>query len=95
MSINKPNQYDIETAYRSGMGNFQGDAEVAEDLGIPVDSETLASHMESASEARQALMVAANLGRVSLTERAMSVEGAEDYLRVLQEEGPEEPRDIR
>lgn len=94
MSIEKPNQYDIETAYRSGMGNFQGDAEVAEDLGIPVHPDTLAGHMESASQARQAQM-AAGVGHIALTERAMTADGAEDYLRVLQEEGPEDPRDIR
>jgi hypothetical protein len=45
--MKNPSQSDFERAGLYGMGNFQGDQEVAEDIGIAIDPEALASHIES------------------------------------------------
>lgn len=53
--MQKPTEFDLHRAALTGMGNFNGDPEVAEDLGIAVTSESFHSHLNSAREAPEVL----------------------------------------
>ena len=49
MSIDAPNPQDLHEAGLRGMGNVRGDAEVLEDLGIPMGPYTYGKHLESSA----------------------------------------------
>jgi pyrimidine operon attenuation protein/uracil phosphoribosyltransferase len=93
MSIHKETyESDLETAYRTGMGNFRGDSKVAEDLGIAVDPDTLESHLESARQVRAALQAAQQVGRVAnISALAMTAPDAIEHAEL----GPVDPDTIR
>lgn len=73
MSIQNPAQYDLEAAYYAGLRGFQGDPEVAEDLGIATSPESFMSHLESAKTVKGALGEAATQNTVEVLQQGINL----------------------
>lgn len=50
MSLENPNEHDVQAAALRGMGGFHGDPEVGADLGIPMNPEDVARHYAAGQE---------------------------------------------
>lgn len=86
-SSEKQATYEQVIAGLQGMGNFRGDADVAEDLGIPVSPDTLASHVASGGA------VAAQMSEAAAARRRDRAYYAEEFGQTGPRNLSEEQRD--
>jgi hypothetical protein len=95
MSLHKPTDVDFVTARNFGMANFEGDPEVARDLGIPITAEDVAIHLASGREVASAMRrhATVDLGQVASAAALSAPDGVEHAKLMLEE--PLDPQLVR